>query len=175
MKYAILYSSRTGNTEAVARAICSALPGEVLLSAADDTPDAVDADVCFVGCWVDKGTADEKARELLKKLKGKKLALFVTLGAYPFSKHALESQLAIWKLAAEENEVLGCFACQGRVAPALAEKFKALPPGHPHAMNAARALRHEEAALHPNAIDLRNAMEFARVITQRVIPGLPNP
>ncbi|HML45503.1 MAG TPA: flavodoxin family protein [Clostridia bacterium] len=169
MTYAVVYSSRTGNTRAVAQAVAASLPGCLLLPV-EDSAAALACDVLFVGGWIDRGTFDEKTRAFLEALSGKRVALFLTLGAYPFSKHALETQLKVWNLAAEQNEVLGCFACQGKLSPVLHDKFKSLPPGHPHALTPQRLQRYEEAAGRPNPADLQNAMDYARTIAQRVAP-----
>lgn len=169
MTYAVIYASRTGNTMAVAQAIAAALPGCLLLPVEASEP-ALACDVCFVGGWVDRGTFDEKTRAFLAALSGKRVALFLTLGAYPFSKHALETQLTVWNLASEHNEVLGCFACQGKLSSILRERFKSLPPDHPHALTPQRLQRYEEAADRPNPADLQNAMDYARVIAQRIAP-----
>ena len=169
MTYAVVYSSRTGNTKAVAQAIAASLPQSLLLPA-EEAEAALSRDVLFVGGWVDRGTADERTRALLSALSGKRLALFLTLGAYPFSRHALETQLTVWNLAAAQNEVLGCFVCQGRLASGLRERFKSLPPGHPHALSPERLQRYEEAEGRPSPLDLQNAMDFARVIARRVAP-----
>ncbi len=174
MKYAVLYSSRTGNTQTVAEAIHAALPSGSALLSVKDVSDASDADVVFFGCWIDRGMADEAARAALLDLEPKRIALFVTLGAYPFSLHALDSQRAVWAHAAERHEVLGCFACQGKVATSLTDRFNRFPAGHPHAMTPARLLRHKEAAGHPGDLDLRNAADYARVISQYVVPGFVN-
>src|SRR5699024_6453147 len=100
-------------------------------------------DLIIVGFWVDKGTADEKAKKYMEKLKGKKVGVFGTLGAYPDSDHAKKTMMRVRELLERENEVVAEFLCQGKVDPKLIEKFKDLPPDHPHGMTEERKKRHE--------------------------------
>jgi hypothetical protein len=79
------------------------------------------------------------------------------LGANPDSDHAREIGKRAQDVAAEKNTVLGCFLCQGRIDPALTERFKSLPADNPHAMTPERAALHEEAAKHPDEKDLQAA------------------
>lgn len=90
MNYLVLYSSRTGNTRMVARAIQKALPeGTPCVDIKDlkeSLPEGTTSyDCVFMGYWVDKGTADEASRTILKSLDNPYIALFATLGADPKS------------------------------------------------------------------------------------------
>jgi flavodoxin len=161
----IVYSSKTGNTrklaEGIHRGLCEALAAgqgagpEIRIAAVEEAPDPAGADWLLVGFWADRGTADQKAREYLKSLEGRRIGLFGTLGAYPDSAHAADIRNRVRELAAEKNTVLGCFLCQGKIDPALTERFKNLPPDNPHAMTEERKKRHEEAAKHPDGHDLK--------------------
>lgn len=164
MKCVVIYASVTGNTGKIARAIHAMLPQGSPLLAADQAADLEAYDVLFLGYWVDRGTADAQMRAVIDGLSNKKIALFGTLGAYPHSRHALETQLKVWELAAQNNQVLGSCICQGAVSPELIGRFQTLPPDHPHAVDEARRLRYREAAQHPDGLDERNAGEFARKI-----------
>ena len=58
MKVLVAYATVTGNTEIIARAIASAIPGADLKKLpADVNPQ--DYDFIFAGFWCDKGTPDE--------------------------------------------------------------------------------------------------------------------
>ena len=91
MKTLIVYSSLTGNTKMVAEAIHEVFDGESTLHPVGDNPAADGCDLVIVGFWVDRGTADAKAKAYLETLQGKRVGLFATLGAYPDSEHARES------------------------------------------------------------------------------------
>jgi flavodoxin len=160
----IVYSSKTGNTRKLAEGIHRGLnkalgagQGEVpaiRLAAVEENPSPDGANWVLVGFWADRGTADQKAQNYLKTLEGRWVGLFGTLGAYPDSDHARDIQKRVQELAAEKNTVLGCFLCQGKIDPALTERFKNLPPDNPHAMTEERKKRHLEAAKHPDDHDL---------------------
>lgn len=110
-----------------------------------------------VGFWVDKGTADSKAKEYLKTIRGKKVALFATLGYYPDSEHAANSLKNAAAFMDESNQLIGSFICQGKVDPKLLEQFAKFPANHPHSLTPERLARHKEAATHPDENDLENA------------------
>ena len=55
MKIAIVVQSNTGNTRQLAEAIQSALPDEMLIYSGAPAPEALQADLIFVGSWTDKG------------------------------------------------------------------------------------------------------------------------
>ena len=79
-RYSIIYSSRTGNTRLLAEAIRESLPADLCNHFGTDEADAVESEKLYVGFWTDKGTADEAALALLKRLKNKKIFLFGTAG-----------------------------------------------------------------------------------------------
>ena len=162
MKSLIVYSSRTGNTRSIAEAIAAALPESDIFAveeapAADSLP-ATYGMVC-VGYWVDKGMPDEKAKTYLESLKGCKVALFGTLGAWPDSDHAKECIRKSEELAANAgNTVLGSFMCQGRVDPRITAMMNKMAP-NVHPMTPERKARLEEAAKHPDDNDRARAQE----------------
>ena len=59
MKYAIVYSSRTGNTELLAQRLRDSLPKEDCLYVGPPNKEALAAEKLYVGFWTDKGTCDE--------------------------------------------------------------------------------------------------------------------
>lgn len=162
MKAIVIYSSLTGNTKMVGEAIAAACPeGTACVSVKEAPASLADYDVAFIGFWVDRGTANKEAAELLKATDAPKVAVYATLGADPKSAHAktsLESGCAMVK-----GEVVGSFICQGKIDPKLIEQMKKMfPAGHPHAMTPEREALHAEAAKHPDEKDLAEAAEFAK-------------
>lgn len=152
MSILIIYSSRTGNTEQVARAIAGAIPGSRVYPVGD-APRPEQGDVVFVGYWVCRGRPDEAAAAYLRGLAGCPVALFGTLAAWPDSEHAARCRDRAEALALEPergNTVLGSFLCQGRMSGA---------PHHP--MTPERRARLEEAARRPNKADFARARAFA--------------
>ncbi|MDN5341991.1 MAG: hypothetical protein PWP28_866 [Oceanotoga sp.] len=170
MKSILIYSTLTGNTKKVAESIKEVMPENtdfISIDEAKNIENFDDYDFITIGYWVDRGTADKKTLEVLKNIKNKKIAFFFTLGAYPDSEHAQKCVDRFEELMKNNNnEVLGHFHCQGKIDPRLAEKFKNLPPDHPHAMNEERKKRHAEAAKHPNDEDFQKAKDtFLKILS----------
>lgn len=170
MKHLIVYSSVTGNTKKVAEAITQVFDEAVDTFPVETAPPTDDYDLIAVGFWVDRGTADQKAQAYLREIHGKKVALFATLGAYPYSEHAAKSMANAAALLPDDNKLLGSFICQGKVTYRLLEKFKDLPQGHPHALTPEREARHREAAKHPDANDLQKAQDTFASILAKIRP-----
>ena len=61
MKYAVVYSSKTGNTARLAQAIREHLSQEACLYFGPPSPQALEAPFLFVGFWTDKGTCDQES------------------------------------------------------------------------------------------------------------------
>ena len=58
MRYAIVFSSKTGNTKLLADTLHDSLPQDACSYFGAPDPAALDADTLYVGFWTDKGTAD---------------------------------------------------------------------------------------------------------------------
>lgn len=157
MKILIVYSSRTGNTKKVAEAIMKVMPEGTLCCPVEQAPAPEAYDFIAVGFWADRENADAKAKAYMERIKGKRTALFATMGADPNSPHARMTMQNAQALLEQENTVTATFICQGRIDPAVTERLRKLPAGHPHAMTPDRLARHEEAASHPDETDLMNA------------------
>lgn len=162
MTYAVVYSSKTGNTELLACHICEVLGEEGCVYAGAPEAagaEALSADVVFVGTWTDKGGAAEDARAFLASLRGKRVFLFGTCG-FGASEAYFERVLA--RIAAdldESCELVGSFMCQGKMPAAVRARYEAmLAAAEPGSTEASRAQlfvdNFDEALAHPNANDL---------------------
>jgi hypothetical protein len=160
MKTMIVYSSRTGNTRRIARAILEALPKDTEIYPVEEAPSPEDYDRVIIGFWVDKGVADDRAREYMAGVRAKEVGIFATLGAEPDSKHALDVMVRTRELLAG-NRICGEFVCQGRIDPALIE---AMQSSGAHPMTPERKRRHEEAKNHPDEEDCRKAQAVFRAV-----------
>lgn len=80
MKYAVVYSSNTGNTALLSDRIRQCIAPEELCWYGGPSASAWDADILFTGFWTDKGSCDEEIAEFLRQTKGKKIFLFGTAG-----------------------------------------------------------------------------------------------
>ena len=169
MKSIVVVSSLTGNTLKLASAVAYALNNNVEAVKVEEKPDVSDYDLVAVGCWINRGTAAAEAQEFIKTIKGKKVAIFATLGAYPDSAHAKKSLENIAALFDSSNEVVGQYICQGSVSYKMVEMMtKMFPAGHPHAMTEERKARIQESYSHPDNQDLLKAREYFTELKNRL-------
>lgn len=160
MKSLVVYSSKTGNTKKVAEAIYKVMPVGTDFCSVDEIDSFDKYDFIAFGCWIDKKTADKKALKKIDGIKNKEVGIFATLGAYPDSQHAIEAMDSIRKLFIEnQNKIATEFICQGRIDPAITERFKKLPADNSHFMSPEKIKMHEDAYKHPDVVDLKNASE----------------
>jgi flavodoxin len=161
MKTAIIYSSKTGNTQKIAEAIKNSIKNNCQIFSVEEAPEIDDFDLIFFGAWVDKGMPDAQALKFMKTITNKKVALFMTLGAYPNSDHAKTSIQKGINSFGDNCEIIDTFICQGAIDPKLIEWMKKLPTEHPHAPDAERRKRWKDASSRPNKRDCIAAAEFA--------------
>ena len=163
MKYAIVYSSKTGNTAALADRLHDVLPHEHCVYFGDTShySPELGADLIFAGFWTDKGSCDDRTRIFLKNLQNTKVALFGTAGyAAPDYIHSIlkqaEANIPV------NNTVLTGFVCQGKMQPAVADKFAAMLEKDPEDAKA-KLLRdtYNEGLSHPNEEDFANFKKWA--------------
>jgi flavodoxin len=123
MRSLILYSSQSGNTETLARAVYDSLDGEKELYAIDQAPSADRAyDLVAVGFWLKAGKPDPKTEAFLKECTmDAKVFLFATHGAAKGSDHARGALEYAAGLLSDAN-VIGTYSCQGEVNPKVLEK-----------------------------------------------------
>ena len=82
MKYAIVFSSMTGNTAALADKLHDILPADDCVYFGDPAQYSPDlgADLVFVGFWTEKESCDGATRVFLKSLSNTNVVLFGTAG-----------------------------------------------------------------------------------------------
>ena len=152
MSYALVYSSKTGNTERLARRA-----REVL--GAGELDDASAADVVLLGSWCDKGGLDPALASSLPALAGKRVFLFGTCG---FGGSQAYYDRVLDRFAAELPEgarVIGRFMCQGQMPAAVRERYVAMAEKDP-ARFTPMIENFDRALGHPSAGDL-DAFEAA--------------
>ncbi|MBQ4417470.1 MAG: flavodoxin, partial [Butyrivibrio sp.] len=80
-KFVVIYASETGNTRTVAQEIFSAIRSEDKeIVDIRSFNGRLDADVYFIGYWVNHLTCSIEIMDLLSSLHGKHVALFATCG-----------------------------------------------------------------------------------------------
>ena len=165
MKILVVYSSRTGNTKKIGEAVFEVLPEPKEIFSVETAPPPDQYDFIAMGFWVNRGRADEKVEEYMKKIKGKKVCVFATLGAYPNSNHA--RKVLNWAIEIlDDNDVLGEFVCQGKIDPDILDK---MPKNGVHAMTPERKVMIEEASKHPNETDCRYAQNAFMEMLQGLV------
>lgn len=151
MSYAIVYSSRTGNTAMLAQAVREALPQEDCRYFGTPAPQALAADTVYVGFWTDKGTCDEPTARFLQSLTDQKVFLFGTAGfggAPAYFKQILDRVKA--NLAAGV-EVMGTYMCQGKMPQAVRDRYAAMEESP---RRTAMLENFDQALSHPDQEDL---------------------
>lgn len=144
MSYAIICSSKTGNTEKLAQRARKVLGEE------NECP-VVDADLVLVGSWTDKGGMDPALADTLPQLAGKKVFLFGTCG-FGGSQAYYDRVLDRFAAALPEGaRVVGRFMCQGQMPPSVRERYVKMSNQDPARFepmieNFDRALGHPDAA-----------------------------
>ena len=155
MSYAIVYSSRTGNTAHLAEAIREALPKEecVYFGKADDA--ALKADRLYIGFWTDKGTCDADTEAFLESVQGKEVFLFGTAG---FGRDAAYFDQVLGRVKMNlkaDNRIVGTYMCQGRMPRSVRERYEKMRESTVHIPNLEELIENFDQALaHPNDGDL---------------------
>ncbi|MEG0176662.1 flavodoxin family protein BilS [Anaerorhabdus sp.] len=152
MKSAIIYSSKTGNTQLLANVIKENIEEDCEYIGMPNTD--VNAELYFVGSWVDKGNFDGVILEFLKTLKNKKIFLFGTAG-FQNSKPYYDRILNCVKQSIDEsNEIIGEYMCQGKMPIAVKEKYEAMDLANAK-FNVSSFIENFDLALsHPDSEDL---------------------
>ena len=160
MKWAVIYSSVTGNTKKLAEASAKAFNADIF--SMQDVPDLSEYDALFIGYWLRRGSPDDKTAQFLKSLSNKMVAFFQTHGAYAGSEHAVTAFARAGALLGDNCYVLGTFSCQCAVSPAMIKARKeGKIPGHKNDNLEDCIKRWKEAESHPDENDLKAIQAFA--------------
>lgn len=159
MKYSIVYSSKTGNTKALAEHIKSALPDEECIYFGEPSEKALYADMIFAGFWTDKGTCDDGFKDFLHSVNSKKIFLFGTAGFGGSQEYFDKILSAVKGNISESCETAGEFMCQGKMPPTVRKRYEAMEEtAQKHILIA----NFDAAASHPDSNDFAN-LEAAAV------------
>ena len=165
-KWAVIYSSTTGNTKAIAEEIAGASGGD--LFRVQDAPTDLSAyDVVALGYWLRRGGPDDLMKTYLPKVKDACVLLFQTHGADVGSEHAVTSFARAAYLLGENAEILGTFSAQGKLSPALIARRKKSQPDDTHNSPEAQE-RWVRAADHPNEEDRAAARAFVEKMEHKL-------
>ena len=129
MKYAIVYSSRTGNTSQLARTISEALPPEDCLYFGPPSPEARRAPRLYVGFWTDRGTCDGATRAFLTTLSDQEVFLFGTAGFGGAPAYFEQILSSVQANVPASVRILGRYMCQGKMPQAVRQRYEAMEDG----------------------------------------------
>ena len=158
-KYAILFSSKTGNTRLLADAIRAALPEEdcAFFGEVGSVAEIPEVKTVYLGFWTDKGNADEAALNVLKNLRNKNVFLFGTAG---FGVEDAYFQRVLNNVKAsmdESNTLAGEFMCQGKMQQAVRDRYVKMKEQPDAAPNLNQMIDNFDRALsHPDEADLEH-------------------
>ncbi|MFG6383655.1 MAG: flavodoxin family protein [Lachnospiraceae bacterium] len=168
MDYMVVYSSKTGNTKKIATEIFSALPGMSKDMQSMEEYRGKDADIFFIGFWVNRGTCDMSVIDMISELRGKKIALFGTCGMGRDAAYfkTIEQKVNVW--IPDDCEYLGTFLCQGKMPMQVREKYEIPMEDARQEIWRKKMLQNfDEALFHPNEEDLVNVRKFVEKIVGR--------
>ena len=162
MRYAIVFSSKTGNTKLLAETLHDHLPQEECCYFGTPNPAALEADTLYVGFWTDKGKADESSSDFLKQLHGKNVFLFGTAGFGGRAAYFDKILKAVQKKLDSSNRVIGSFMCQGKMPLSVRQRYEAMKKQPLHLPNLDALIENFDQALsHPDAEDLERLKQAA--------------
>lgn len=163
-KWAVIYSSVTGNTEKVAKTLAASLENADCFKVDDAPEDVSGYDGLAVGYWLWRGGPDKKMLDFMAGLEGKKVFLFATHSAKKSSEHAVTSMARGAASLGRGCTILATFECQGELAPASVERRRRMAADDPHAKTGGWVT----AFGHPDENDLAEAAETAKTAMRKL-------
>ena len=150
MSYAIVFSSKTGNTKLLADTLHACLPQENCCYFGTPDPAAMEADDLYVGFWTDKGNADESTLDFLKQLHGKNIFLFGTAGFGGSEEYFNKILKKVERSLDRSNTVFGRYMCQGKMPLSVRQRYEGMKKQPIHLPNLDALIENFDNALsHP--------------------------
>lgn len=159
MKYAIVYSSRTGNTELLAQRLRDSLPKEDCLYMGPPNEEALAAEKLYVGFWTDKGTCDDSIAAFLRSITHQQVFLFGTAGFGGAPAYFEKILTAVKENISETATVTGSYMCQGKMPVSVRKRYESMEES---AGRQAMLDNFDRALSHPDEQDLSALVEAAR-------------
>ena len=155
MTYAIVYSSRTGNTKRLAEAIHQALPHEDCVYFGPMNDVALNAERLYIGFWTDKGTCDAATEAFMDKARDKEVFLFGTAGFGGDAAYFDQVLGRVEQNLNNSNRLVGTYMCQGKMPQSVRERYEKMRASTVHIPNLEELIENFDRALaHPNDGDL---------------------
>lgn len=169
MNIQVLYVSKTGNTEKIAKEIYRALPScSKDIKELESAMGSYLADLYFIGFWVNRGTANVEVLDFLSGLSGKKIAFFATCGMGNSPEYYRAIEQNVLAFLPDGNDYLGSFFCQGKMPMRVRQKYEQMMTDSNQSQMERMIQNFDNALLHPSRQDLENASAFARRIFSSV-------
>ena len=161
MTRAIVYSSRTGNTELLAETLRQTLPDCLYFGA--PSPEALKADRIYVGFWTEKGCCDSQTAVFLKTVTDQEVFLFGTAGFgvdQDYFDKVLKRSARYLRKSAKQ---VGSFLCQGKMPMAVRQRYEKMRGGLVKVPNLQGMIENFDRALtHPDSADLEALREAVK-------------
>ena len=151
MGYAVVFSSRTGNTALLAETIRDTLPREDCLYFGPPAPEALAADTIYAGFWTDKGTCDGTMAAFLEGLTDQRVFLFGTAGFGGAAAYFDQILSRVRQHLAPSVQVTGTYMCQGKMPQAVRDRYAAMGDSP---QRTAMLENFDRALAHPDEQDL---------------------
>lgn len=165
MKFSIVYSSNTGNTELLAKAIRDILPVKDCVYYGEPDRKALEGDLIFAGFWTDKGTCDEKIASFIKEITGKRAALFGTAGFGKEQSYFDSILKRVEECSPKGTAFADGFMCQGKMSFSVRERYVAMLEADPGSERAKMLIENFDCALsHPDENDLKKVQVWAQKV-----------
>ena len=160
-KALIIYASETGNTRKIANEIYDAVRlDEKELVDIRSFDGRIDADVFFVGYWVNHSTCSLEIMDLLSSLHGKHVAIFGTCGLDDSAHYYSRLEKNVTAFLPEDNNYLGAFYCRGKMPREIREKYVSARGSFEDDILDRMLSSFDQALTHPDKQDLLRAHLF---------------
>lgn len=151
MTYAIIYSSKTGNTRLLAETLRDTLPTGDCLYFGEPGDEALRAERIYVGFWTDKGTCDADTAAFLARVTTQEVFLFGTAGFGGAPEYFDKILSAARQNLPDGVTVCGSYMCQGKMPMAVRARYEQMEDSPRRQM----MIENFDAALsHPDTADL---------------------
>ena len=157
MKYAVVFSSKTGKIKGLAEAIRAALGEAECIYFGPPDPKALEAPRLYVGFWTDKGTCDADSAAFLSHTAGHRVFLFGTAGFGGSDAYFSKILASVRAQLPDGTEEAGCWMCQGRMPQAVRQRYEAMEESP---RRQAMLENFDRALSHPDTEDLRRLREI---------------
>lgn len=164
MKYAVIYSSKTGNTAMLAEAIREVFGNENCTFFG--MPDTIgegfeEAELIFAGFWTDKGNCSQDMAEFLNGLSGRKIFLFGTAGFGENQAYFDRILTNVRTHVNNSNDIVGSWMCQGKMPAAVRRRYEQMEDQK----KAAQMIANFDAALaHPSKEDIAGLQKAVKIL-----------